>query len=163
MKQEFKKLLEHFKGLECWSSIAGEGTGSIFTLSFGKKIPRKISLANPHLTIDQPNYESEYSLMVWSSWGLYKEALPVCDSNSSNEKDGQMVVGLRELIGKRIKEITLKEKTLDLEIEFDYGYRMIVVADGYDLYGDDADNYVLFFPEFTMSVTTGLEIKRSLR
>jgi len=163
LKLEHEKLIEDFKGLECWAIVAGTGTGSIFTLGFGKKILRKTPLANPHLTFDQQNYDSEYSLMVWSSWSLFKEKILVCNSNSSNEKDGQMVVGLRELIGKKIKEITIKDTTLDLEIEFDSGYRMIVVPDGYDLYADDADNYVLFFPEFTMSVTIGLEIRRSMR
>ncbi len=163
MIQEFKKLIERFKGLECWSSLAGEGTGSIFTLGFGKKIPRERPIRNPHLTSDQQNYDKEYAIMVWSSWNLYKETLFVCDSDTPNDNDGQMVVGLKQLVGKKIKEITLKDNTFDLEIEFDSSHRLTILSDGYDLYGDDADNYVLFFPRFTLSVTTGLEIRRSLR
>ena len=163
MKKEFLELLNHFKGLECWSNIAGTGTGSIFTLGFGKKISRKIPLTNPHLTNEEQYYDPEYALMVWSSWSLLKENILICNSNSSNEKEGQMIVGLRNLIGKRIWKTTINDTTLDLEIEFDFDYQLVILADGYDLYGDDADSYVFFFPDFTMSVTTGLEIKKSSR
>jgi len=80
----------------CWAVIAGKGTGSIFNIKIGEKIPRAKPINNPHLSDDARNYDSKYGIMVYSSWELTKNGDFVCDSDDSNENDGPMVSHLMQ-------------------------------------------------------------------
>jgi hypothetical protein len=45
---ELAQTLKSLAGKRCWGVSAGEGTGSVFILSFGWKVPRVRPIANPH-------------------------------------------------------------------------------------------------------------------
>jgi hypothetical protein len=45
---ELAQTLKSLAGKCCWGVSAGEGTGSVFILSFGWKVPRVRPIANPH-------------------------------------------------------------------------------------------------------------------
>jgi len=104
MKEELKRALAEFVGKRCWSTVAGAGSGSIFTLGIGAKIPRENPLRNPHLSGEQQENDSEYGLMVYSSWVLKRLDIVVCNSANDNSNDGPLVLGLRKLEGKEIKK-----------------------------------------------------------
>jgi hypothetical protein len=40
--------LKILPGKTCWSFIGGSGTGSMVSLDFGEKVPRKKPVGNPH-------------------------------------------------------------------------------------------------------------------
>ncbi len=154
MNQEFQNVLNIFTGQRCWCSVAGEGTGSIFSLGFGRKIPLSKPLSNMHLSKDKRENTPEYSIMVWSSWALQKDGNVICDSDYPNDNDGPIVLGLKKLEGKTIKSIEATEPFLYLNVEFDDGYLMKIKCDGEEMYGDDGDNYTIFTPEVNYTVTT---------
>jgi len=67
---ELTQTLKSLLGKCCWGVSAGEGTGSVFILSFGGKVPRVRPIANPHFTSTQRRYIGELSLTVRSAWRI---------------------------------------------------------------------------------------------
>ena len=135
MNSQLQSCLNELLQKECWSIVAGKGTGSIFTLGLGDRIHRKRPIENLHLLKEQRENDSEYGLMVYSSWKLKGENETICDSDSDNSNDGSMVNGLGQLKGKRIKEAKFDGFNQGLLLLFDENYRLQIACDGKELYG----------------------------
>ncbi|WP_308986804.1 hypothetical protein [Thalassobacterium sedimentorum] len=163
MKNEMLKAINILHGEECWSCVAGKGTGSIFSLQFGDRVPRVRALNNPHLTEEEKNFDSDMSIMVWSSWNLKRQGAIICNSESNNANDGPMVQGLKELIGKKVESIHAEDPTEQIALSFEGGYDLKIFCDGFQTYGSDSENYTLFLPEVSYSATTDGNIEREGR
>jgi len=118
LEAEFTRSLKCLVGKRSWSVVAGEGTGSVFILHFGRKVPRGRPIANPHLTPDQRQYTGELSLTVWAAWRIETDRAVMCGWNDSNRKNGPMVRGLQSLVGIQVKAVTIQPPALDLTIRF---------------------------------------------
>jgi len=118
LAREFALTLKSLVGKRCWGVSAGEGTGSVFVLDFGRQIPRDKPIANPHLTPEQRRYTGELSLMVWSAWRIDAKHTVVCGWNDSSRNDGPMVRGLKSLVGRSVKSVSFDRPAFDLEVRF---------------------------------------------
>ena len=148
----FFSEIQKLNKLECWSVIAGEGTGSHASLDFGKKIMRDRPLSNPNLSEDSKKYAGEYSILLEEcSWTVESQEGVVCGSESPNHNDGEMVNGLKKLLGGRVYDIKLSRPSLDLHIEFDNGLTLklfcITIASE-----EDGDNYTVFTPTHIFTI-----------
>jgi len=114
----FARTLKSLVGKRCWGVVAGEGTGSVFVLDFGRKIPQARPIANPHLTLDQRRYKGELSLMVRCAWRIDAKQSVVCGWNDSSRNDGPMVRGLKSLVNTSVKAVTIEPPAMDLTIRF---------------------------------------------
>jgi hypothetical protein len=58
LQRDLSVALGEIVGRPCWGFVAGKGTGSNFTMDFGRKLKRARPLTNPHLSgssrLDQP-------------------------------------------------------------------------------------------------------------
>lgn len=115
---EFKQQIHSLVGQPCWSVVAGEGTGSIIALDFGKKIPRVVPLTNLHLTEDQRYFKAEMSLFIECAWRLDSHNGVICGSSDSDVNDGPMVRGLALIVDQKVGSVELAEPFWDLTIRF---------------------------------------------
>ncbi|MFD0893726.1 hypothetical protein KBB96_08890 [Luteolibacter ambystomatis] len=142
--------LSDFVGKECWRTLAGKGTGSMFTLDLGEKIQRLRPLPSKHLDETIRNFEGEYSLYVtFGDWRVEGPEGVICTSRSSNEKDGEMVTGLKRLEGEKIVEASMTGASRDLLLAFSSGLVLRVFVNAVD---DEEDDYSLFFPQGVWTV-----------
>jgi hypothetical protein len=65
---ELAQTLKSLAGKCCWGVSAGEGTGSVFTLSFGWKVPRVRPIANPHYCRDWGTGWNPHAALWKDSW-----------------------------------------------------------------------------------------------
>jgi hypothetical protein len=74
----------------------------------------------------------------------------LCSSKSNNLSGGEMLVGLRRLIGQKILSIQLDRATNDLKIQFERDMSLMLFADFGDEY--EGDNYSVFGPGLVWTV-----------
>jgi hypothetical protein len=114
--------IEHLKNTllrkTCWYTLAGEGSGSIFQLYLGAKIPRQVPKRNEMLRDEARWNDAEYSLMVWCAWRLDGANEPMTSWLEPNDNSGPMVLGLAQLEGESVVDVRLCPPAWDLEIEF---------------------------------------------
>ena len=103
-------------GRRCWGVAAGAKTGSMFSLHLGEKVRRKRPLDNPALLDPLRTHEGEVILFVECRWSLTYKKKRLCTSASNNHADGEMVVGLRRLVGARVTNLTLSIPSNDLAL-----------------------------------------------
>ena len=115
---EFKNQLNQLVNEKIWSTVAGAGTGSVFTCELGEKILREIPLTNTYLTEEQRLYEGEIGGMIRCGWRIEKNGQIICGSGDSNENGGKMLMGLDTISGKAISSVEIKPY-LDLAIFFE--------------------------------------------
>jgi len=127
--EEFIQSSKYLHEKHCWSITGGEGTGSVIGIDCGEKIPRKKKLVNPHLTDEQRLYKSELSLLIWSAWRLDSENGVICSSTDDNSNNGPMITGLKQLIGKKIRNVSIATPMHDMTILFDEGYVLNIFCD----------------------------------
>ena len=118
LSEEFKQQMYALASQACWSVAAGEGTGSVIGLDFGKKIPRVVPLTNLHLTEDQRYYKAEMSLFIECAWRLDSRNEVICGSSDSDANDGPMVRGLALVVDQKVVSIELSELSWDVTIKF---------------------------------------------
>lgn len=148
---------------KCWASVAGEGTGSTFTISLGKKIARKRPLKNQFLSEVSKLYDGEYSMYVqFASWRLDGAQRVICTSTDSNHNDGVMVHGLSKIVGRTVLCASLTKPGCDLILDFDRGYRLTVFC-CWSNELEPATNYSFFTPDQVFSVESRSEIAIELR
>ena len=116
--QEFARTLKSLAGKRCWGVSAGQGTGSVFVLDFGRKVPRDRPIANPYLTPQQQRYTGELSLMVFCAWRIDAKDSVVCGWNDSSRNVGPMVNGLKGLMKTSVKAVAIEHPAWDLTISF---------------------------------------------
>jgi hypothetical protein len=103
---------------ECWSVIAGRGTGSTIHLALGERVPRRVVVTNQHLSLDERTNEDEFDLFIESAWRLEREAEVLCGSTDDDENEGAMVAGLLQLVGKRVLSVDVGTPVPDLAVRF---------------------------------------------
>lgn len=136
---EPKALLSELVGKECWSVIAGPGTGSMVTLAFGEKIRRTRPIKNPSLSEEQRQFEGEFVVFIKDAyWCLYQCGQQLCTSNESNEIDGPLLSGLRQLVGKPIISASVIDNRGAFELANDNGFCLKISCTN-----DRAENYSL--------------------
>ncbi|RYZ82093.1 MAG: hypothetical protein EOP04_22730 [Proteobacteria bacterium] len=149
-KSEFLSMFagpSEFLNLPCWLTTSGEGVGSIIGLSFGDRLPTE-NIIKKNGTVF--NFEpSSHGLMVYCKWKFSRNFKSICDSNSSNANDGEMVTGLKQLIGNKIVNIEVDSSTLDLRIVFTNSYVLQCFCEDK---GEPVEQYTLFFKDFSASV-----------
>jgi len=119
--ENLRRDLGLLEGEVCWAAIGGEGTGSIISLSIGEKIPKSSPSKNKFLSELARNNDSKHGFMIYGAWRVDSENEVISGSHMSNENDGPMVRGLRQLADKRILAIKCEKPGLDLVIQFEGG------------------------------------------
>jgi len=71
-----------------------------------------------------------------------------------------MVSGLNQLKGKKIDTIHADTPTDRIGLSFEGGYDLKVFCDGLQTYGKGSENFTIFVPEASYSVTTDGSIER---
>jgi len=145
---------------QCWSVIAGSGTGSVVNLGFGEKKLRKRTLNNIHLSQDERTFKPEISLMIHCAWRLSKSNEILCSWRDSNELEGDMLKGLNLLRNKKITDVYLRPITYDLDIHLNDSICFQVFCDQTNDYDSD-ENYTLFANNntYTVGLKSNLEIE----
>ena len=140
-------VLESLHGLECWSVIAGAGTGSVVSLGFGAQLPARRFSSNPKLTLEERQFEPEYSIYVEAAWRLEdeEEVLVTWSEAACGEA---WLKELQKLRGLEVESTELGAVGLDLKIHFEGGLTYSVFCDQ----GADDENYSLFTPQHVVTV-----------
>lgn len=146
LNESLEKSCDRLKNKICWTVTAGSGTGSVFNLGLGGKIPRRRPLTNRHLTQEQRENVAEYGLFVMCVWRLDTSDRVLCGAWDSNDAEGPMLSGLRQLIGHRVIQISVRDPGLDLELTFDNNLQLNVFCDQTNEQ-ENSDNYSLYLPE----------------
>lgn len=118
LKTAFPDVVARLVDKRCWGLRAGTGTGSRFVLDFGGKVPARNPVRNPNLTRVQQRFRGEFSLFVTCAWRLDARTHVVCGWADSNLPSGDMLRGLRTVIGRRVRAINLCMPAYDLEVDF---------------------------------------------
>lgn len=136
---------------ECWSVIAGEGSGSHVSIDFGEKLGRNKPLSNPNIPEISRKYYGEFSIYIEEcAWRLESIETIICGSLSPNDNNGIIINGLNRLVGKKVEDVNIIRPALDLEIIFEDSLKLILFCNTLTI--EDGDNYTLFFPERVYSV-----------
>lgn len=147
---ELREVLQSLVGKPCWDFAAGAGTGSHVSFDFGRKLRRADPLRNPLVTDTVRRYTGEIDLFVTCSWRLDSETEVLCGAEDDNTEEGPMQHGLRQLLGRRVRAVQLREPGLDLVLELEGGLTFRVFCDEVNADGDD--NYTVFVPHFYYNV-----------
>jgi hypothetical protein len=126
-------------GMRCWGFRAGRGTGSHIVLDFGLKVPAARAIRNPTLTPIQRRFRGEVSIFVTCTWRLDACAKVICGSADSNLPAGEMMKGLRSVVGRQVRSIRLCPPAHDLDICF--GDRRLRIFCDHTVPGFSEDNY----------------------
>lgn len=129
MAELFSDGIRRLIGHVPWAFAAGPGTGSVFTLEFGSKIPLRRRVENPMLDDILRTHRGEFHLMVECAWRLEHGREVVCSWTDSNAVSGPMQEGLRNVIGRVVCDVGVAEPAFDLEISFRGGYLLRVFCD----------------------------------
>ena len=154
LEKEFRKKLEQLIGKKCWSSIAGEGTGSHVSINFGKKVKMKEELSNKNLSEEERKYDGEIILFLDDcAWRLDSNKEVICSSTDDNRKGAPMLKGLEKLIDQKVISFDLYEPGYDLTLEFTNSLKLKLFCDQTNSF-DEADNYFIFIGDFVYTVGT---------
>jgi len=156
LRKEWESLLAKMVGQACWSMIGVSG-GSMFSLDFGEKRRREVVVRNDKLRGEQRSFVGEYRLFArMTGWRLYQTEKCLCHCNNSNAKDGPMVMGLRQLEGKRLLHFESGKSPAELMLSFSKDYRLVLS----DWEGADPEDeaYTLFGEERAVTVRMNGEI-----
>ena len=163
---EFNHALEQLVGKECWSVVAGEGTGSMVSLDFGRKQRRKTAVRNRHLTRTQREFEGEFDLFIQGcAWRLEEPRKVICSSMSDNANDGPMVAGLERLDEQKVLRVVIDYPGYDLALTFEGAEGELTLrlfCDQADREGE-ADNYSFFSPKMAWAVGPGSVLRKAAR
>lgn len=148
MKIQFLKAVNRFEKLICSEVVLGKGTGWHVDLSF-------VEPGNFH----QSRKDHTYGLFLQEcSWRVESDSEVICSSLSSNEKNGEMVLGVKKLINDVLIGIECLQPSYDLILKFKSG--LILKTFCYFKTVDyDFENYSLFVPGKVYTITDTGEIK----
>ena len=159
--EEFRDVLARLVGEECWSVIAGKGTGSHVSMKIGAKIPREQPLKNSLLTEDERNFDGEFGLFVTeASWRVEDAESVLC--TSTDENTGERYIHLKGLAGRKVTSASVAFPSFDLCLEFEGGMHFRVFstfANDAEEYSD-YDNYIFFTQKATYSVDGRSEVSK---
>lgn len=134
-------------GKECWSVIAGAGTGSIVSIGFGAQVPARRFSANPRLTLKDRQFEPEYSIYVECAWRLQdgERVLATWTEAAGGERWSKELEKLR---GLKIESTTIRPVAFDVDLNFEGGLTYSLFCDQ----GLDDENYSVFTPQYVVTV-----------
>lgn len=159
---EFETSLNQIIGLECWGVVAGSGTGSIVDIQLGGRVRLHKRLRNSKLTDEQREFEPEFSIFIECVWRLDSESTIICGAWDDNREGGEMIVGLRQIVGSVISSVQLSIPAFDVLVGFSNGLTLKVFCDRINLTDAD-DNYSLFTPSMCYTVGTRSALRREQR
>lgn len=116
-------------GQSPWSVVAGPGTGSVFKLSLGGRVPLPVPVRNPTLTEEERTYQGEYRLFVECAWRIETDDGVLCTWTDENTVGGRMLEGLRALVGQPVTRVEVAGPFLDLLVEFGGRFRLRMFCD----------------------------------
>jgi len=160
--KDLKSNLYKLINKECWGFVAGKGTGSVFSLRIGEKIPLEEPVDNPNLPEDIRNNESEFSLFVECVWRIDSNKKIICGAWDDNSKNGKMLKGLKMLMNSTITAVNIYEPAFDLIIEFSSGVFLKIFCDQINEV-DEYDNYTFFTPSGWITVGTRSKLTVELK
>ena len=134
--------LAELHGLECWSVIAGAGTGSTVNFGFGERVAARRFSSNRALTLEERQFEAEFSLYVEAAWRL-EDKNQVLATWAEAGCDENWLAELNRLPGLTVESTRLQSVGLDLQLYFKGGLIYSVFCDQ----GPDAENYSLHTPQ----------------
>src|SRR5437870_5822220 len=111
--------------MPCWH-ISADVIGSSLQLSFGKKIPRKYFLGKKPRHAQFAKYRGEASVLVWCSWRLDGQHVPI---TSSDEHPAVGAKKLKRLSGAKLESVEIVEPAWDLLLRFSKGLSLRVFCD----------------------------------
>lgn len=109
------EVLESLVGMECWYVNAGGAGGTTFSLAFGRRVKRRVPLANPEVAEEFRHNTGEANLYVWCSWRLENEHAAL---GSSEQEPGDAVEAIRRLQGQRLESLSMSGRAMDLVLRF---------------------------------------------
>jgi hypothetical protein len=83
-------------------------------------------MKNPFLTEEERLFDGELWMYIQGAdWKVDKNGQSICSSGNSNELEGVLVLGLKQLVGEAIEGFLLDECSHDLMIEMSGGIRLL--------------------------------------
>lgn len=162
LENEFIKRMHGLIGEPLWGFVGGMGTGSVVSLSFGEKIPRKRILSNPHLSMNARQYDGSLELFIMCVWRIDSASEVICGGWSGNKKGEEMLMGLERLCGQKVEEIIIIQPSFDFELRFSNSLWLKVFCDQTNV-SEMYDNYSLFTQDIIYTVATKSILETSLR
>lgn len=146
-------FLRLLPGKNCWSIIAGPGTGSMVSIALGRQIPRQRPIKNPTLSALQREFDGEFKVFIQDAdWRLEDRGEAICSNEDTNDADGPMLSGLNRLVGKTVVSAAPLGKGGDFELIFDENLRLLVLCASSSDASDDGANYSLHDLEKVVAV-----------
>jgi hypothetical protein len=143
---EFITTIHTLVGKECWGITAGERTGSVIDLDFGKKIHRKHPGPNPALPADLRLDDGELGMFIECAWRLDAADRVICGWGESGAEGGPLGRGLQLIVNKIVERVSIEQPAFDLALHFENGLVLRVFCDQTES-AEDSNNYVLFTPD----------------
>ena len=142
----FSKKLQEIVSHTTWGVIAGRGTGSMVTIEFGPKVLRRRRLTNNTLSNDAQCYQGTWGLFIKNAlWRLAYDGNLLCNSESDNTEQGEMLLGLSRIEGAIVESVTFDPPNGSLQI---------ILAGNLELYisryNDSDDDSFAFFTSDTV-------------
>ncbi|WOT03957.1 hypothetical protein [Shewanella youngdeokensis] len=150
--------LQNLIGKEVWGIVGGKGSGSVISLKIGEKTKSKTPSKNKHLSKLVRNYDSEFTIMIYSPWRIENQDNVICGSHHNNDENGPYQIAFNMLLNNSIKNIHISKPGLDLTIEFNNGYSLKIFC---ALIGmDENDCYSIESPKgwFIVKFDGGIEL-----
>jgi hypothetical protein len=149
-KEEFRQqFCKEIVGQECWSIVAGEGTGTMVSIDFGHKILLHRPINNRHLPDDKRNFKGKYALFIQdAAWWVLEHGEVIGGWEDNNLNDGPMVTSLKKLVGKRVLSIDFFGKEHGFEMFFEEN--LMLKVRGVEYEDSDTEDYTdfTFFKNF---------------
>lgn len=143
---EFRDVLWQMAGEKCWSFMANVNTGSCVSIDIGQKVLREKPLRNPRISKEERIYRGEFHFYVNCSWRIDWKGEVLCGGEDDKSEQGSMMIGLREMLNRRVVSVELEQPGLDVALEFEGGLVFRIFCDEFEE-EEDVENYVLFLPD----------------
>lgn len=149
-RNELFTFAQELEGKQCWSIIAGKGTGSVVCLGFGDKIQREKPSKNSTLTDDERHFDPQFSLMIYCAWRIELLGDVLCNWRDPNDAGAKMLSGLAELRNKHLLSVEFYSPINDMALHFEGDLVLRVFCDQIDDEADD--NYRFWTPNGRIDV-----------
>jgi hypothetical protein len=144
---ELENALHDIVGSRCWSYAANVNTGSCVSFQIGRKVLREKPLRNPRISKRERLYKGEFGFYVSCSWRLDWKGKVLCGGEDDKSEEGPMMLGLREMLNRRVVSVDIEQPSLDLALVFEGDLVFRIFCDEFEPNEDGLDNYVLFLPD----------------
>lgn len=146
MVSEFSNVLGNLVGQKCWSYTANVNTGSCVSIDIGRKVLREKPLRNPRISKEERLYMGEFHFYVSCSWRLDWKGKVLCGGEDDKSEQGPMIIGLSEMLNRRVVSVDLEQPSLGVVLEFDNDLVFRIFCDEFEQ-EEDVENYLLFLPD----------------